>query len=213
MTHSTLGKKTHELLLENILTGKYKSGQRLNYEVVTKDLGVSLTPLKEAFLRLEEQGLLVTIARRGTFVREFSKTDVEELYQVREMMEGLSARLACKRVTDKDLKELRKIHVRLENAMGRGDTKNCVKIDIQFHEEIARISGNSRLLHTLKHSLFTNLFCIASRGENFVTQGPEIVRNHVRLIELIERKDEEAAELFMRQQIRQGSKWILSSLT
>ena len=212
MTHSTLGKKTHELLLEYILTGKYKSGQRLNYDVVTKDLGVSLTPLKEAFLRLEEQGLLVTKARRGTFVREFSKTDVEELYQVREMMEGLSARLACRRATEKDLKELRKIHVRLENAMVRGDVKNCVKIDIQFHEEIARISGNNRLLHTLKHSLLTNLFCISSRGENFVIRGAEIVSNHLRLIELIERKDEDAAECSIRQQIRQGSEWILSSL-
>ena len=212
MTHHTLGKKTYELLLDNILTGKYKPGQRLTYELVTTDLGVSLTPMKEAFLRLEEQGLLVTVARRGTFVRQFLKKDIEELYQIREMMEALAVRLACRKAADKDLKELRRIHAKLSAAVERGDMKNCVRTDIQFHEEIARMSGNNRLLHTLKHSLFTNLFCISSRGEQFVIRGGDIIVNHQDLIGLIELRDEDAAERSMRQQIRQGGEWILCSL-
>jgi DNA-binding GntR family transcriptional regulator len=212
VSHHTLGKRTYELLLENILTGKYDPGQRLNYDVVTKDLGVSLTPLKEAFLRLEEQGLLVSIARRGTFVRKFSKTDIEELYQIREMMEGLSVRLACRKVEEKNLKELIKIHKKLATVIGKGELKNCVKLDIQFHETIANMSGNTRLIQLLRNSLFTNLFCISERGERFLEHGPEILSNHQKLISLLEKRDEEESEKVMREQIRQGGAWILSAM-
>ena len=212
MRHHTLGEKTYEMLLENILTGKYKAGQRLTYEVVTKDLGVSLTPLKEAFLKLESQGLLVTFARRGTFVREFTKQDIEELYQIREMMEALSVRLACRKAEGKDVKNLKKIHEKLEKAIDKQDLKNCVKYDIQFHEEIARISGNKRLITVLVKSLFTNLFCISERGESFLTHGKLIAEDHRKLIDLIESGNEDEGERHIRYQIQRGGSWIMSSM-
>lgn len=212
MNHSTLGQRTYELLLENILTGKYRPGQRLTYDVVSKDLGVSLTPIKEAFPRLEEQGLLVSVPRRGTFVRQFKKIDVEELYEIRETMEALSIRRACRQAGERDIKALWRIHKRLADAVRRGDTKSCVKTDIQFHVEIARISGNSRLLYLLKHSLLTNLFCISKREESFMGRRAIMLAQHEKMIKLIERKNEDGAERLMREQIRQGAASILSSL-
>jgi DNA-binding GntR family transcriptional regulator len=212
MNHSTLGQKTYELLLENILTGKYRPGQRLTYEVVSTDLGVSLTPIKEAFPRLEEQGLLVSVPRRGTFVRQFKKTDVEELYEIREMMEALSIRRACRRAEERDVKALWRIQTRLAGAVERGDTKTCIKTDIQFHMEIARISGNRRLLYLLTHSLFTNLFCISEREESFMSRRAIMLAQHEQMIKRIERRDEDGAERVMREQIRQGAASILSSL-
>ncbi len=209
--HHTLGQKTYELLLESLLTGKYAPGQRLAYEAVSRDLGVSLTPLKEAFLRLEEHGLLVSFARRGTYVREFLNEDIEELYEIREMMEGLSARLACRNTTEKAIKELRKLNSRLGAYIASGDIKNSTSVDIKFHEHVAKLSGNARLLRLLQNSLLTNLYCISQRGETFLEHGAQTLQQHDRIIDCIERGDEDDAEAAMREQIRKGAEWLLLS--
>jgi DNA-binding GntR family transcriptional regulator len=212
MTHYTLGQRTYELLLANILSGKYRPGQRLGYDVVSKDLGVSLTPIKEAFPRLEEQGLLVSTPRRGTFVRQFKRADVEELYVIREFMEALSVRLACRRAQPRDIQALRRIDKKLASAMKNRDARSCVKTDILFHEEIARISGNSRLLYLLKYSLLTNLFHVSQLGHTFVVRSKEVLAQHETIISLIERGSEDTADRLIREQIRQAAERILALL-
>ena len=127
------------------------------------------------------------------------------------MMEGLSARLACRTVTEKDLKELRKLNLKLKTYVNAKDIRNSMKTDIRFHEHVAKVSGNGRLLTLLKNSLLTNLFCLSQRSESFIEHGPETVAQHEMILECIEKHDESCAEKAMRDQIRQGGKWILLS--
>lgn len=211
--HYTLGRRAYDLLLESLLTGKYEAGQRLGYEEVSRDLGVSLTPVKEAFLRLEEQGLLVSVAHRGTYVRKFLRKDIEEIYQLREMIEGLSARLACRSAEQKDLKDLRAMNAKLKRYLAKKDIKNSIQTDIQIHERIAELSENSRLVSLLKGSVLTNLFRISEREEVFLVHGEEMILQHERIIDSIEGRSEEQAEQRMREQIRAGAEWILRSLS
>jgi DNA-binding GntR family transcriptional regulator len=209
LKHKTLGEETYNQLKQLILTGKYAPGQRLIYEQLSRELGVSQTPLKEAFLRLEKEGLVVIIARRGTFVREFTREDIREFYEVREMLEALSARLASRTATEADVEGLRKICDRFEAGVARQDVTQCLKADIRFHEEIVRISGNKRLLEIVHAFVLTNLFSIVGRGNKYLEKGTEIMRQHAMIVDAIEKHDPDLAEQVMREQISQGGGWIL----
>jgi DNA-binding GntR family transcriptional regulator len=195
-----------------ILTGKYQPGQRLIYDQVSKELGVSQTPLKEAFLRLQKEGLVVIIARKGTYVRQFTKSDITEFYQIREMLEGLSARLACEYATEADIKNLRKLCDRIQYCIEKGDVTQCLKMDIRFHEEIVRISGNYHLQEIMHSFVLTNLFSIAGKGSTYIDHGSEVIKDHLEVIDAIASRDGKLAERVMREQIRSGGEWILPIL-
>ena len=86
-------------LRESIINGKIKPGERLLEPIVAKQLGVSRTPVREAFFQLESEGLVEVMPRRGAIVSEISVNDANELYSVRAVLEGLAAKLASKRIS------------------------------------------------------------------------------------------------------------------
>jgi DNA-binding GntR family transcriptional regulator len=213
LRHATLGEETYSNLKQMILTGKYQPGQRLIYDQVSKELGVSQTPLKEAFLRLQKEGLVVIIARKGTYVRQFTMSDIAEFYQIREMLEGLSARLACEHVTEADIKNLRKLCDRIKYCIDKGDVAQCLKMDIRFHEEIVRISGNYRLQEIMHSFVLTNLFSIAGKGRTYIDHGSEVIKDHLEVIDALKNRNGILAERVMREQIRSGGEWILLKIS
>ena len=210
--YKTLGEETSERLKQFILTGKYAPGQRLPYDQVTKDLEVSQTPLKEAFLRLEKEGLVIIKARRGVFVKKFTKRDIKEFYEIREMLEALSARLAAQLATKDDIKNLRSICEDFKCSAEEKDINLCLNTDIKFHEEIVKISKNKKLQEIIQSFVLTNLFSIAGRGYKYLEKAEEIQKDHCLLVDMIATHNAELAERAMREQIKQGGQWILSSL-
>ena len=212
MSNQTRGESVYKSLKQWIITGKVRPGQRLMYDILSDTLKVSQAPIREAFLRLEKEGLVDIIPRGGTFVKHLSEQDIIEFYAIREVLEGLSARLACARMAEKDLVELRACCDELELGMKEGNSMKCLEADIKFHEKIVETSGYERLIEIMRTHLLTNLFMVTDRGEVYLQKSAKALLNHKELVAAFEQGQCKRAERLMMKQLKQGRDWILKSL-
>jgi len=205
----TLGEDVYNELKERIVTGRIPPGERLMYETLTVELGISKSPLKEAFLRLEREGLVEIVPRRGTFVRRFDTREVQELYQIREVLEGLSARLASLNATDEDIRNLEECCELLEEGLAEEDTNKCLKADLAFHNAVVGASGNEHLGKLIREHVLTNLFAIAGEGNTYVELSEGALRWHRSIIDAVKGRDPDLAEERMKEQLVVGREQIL----
>lgn len=142
----TVRKRVYRVLRERILSGVIAPAQRLVETRIAREIGVSRTPVREAFHALEHEGLLKALERGGYVVRPIEKKEVEEICEIRAALEGLALRWAMERNGQRLIRELRKNIQRCEERLREGDVKAFVELDARFHETIARFSGSERLL-------------------------------------------------------------------
>ena len=103
--YSLRGRVFHRLR-EDILSGKYKEGDELKEVAIGEELGVSRTPVREAFRQLELEGLIQIIPNKGAYVTGITEKDVKDIYMIRSLLEGLCARWACEHITDEQMEEM-----------------------------------------------------------------------------------------------------------
>ncbi|MDO4344378.1 MAG: GntR family transcriptional regulator [Eubacteriales bacterium] len=132
-----------------ILKGELKPGERLMEIQLAQRLGVSRTPVREAIRKLELEGLVLMIPRRGAVVAEITVQDLEDVLEVRAALEELAARRACENITDEELRELKRAANDFKRALESRDLLACVETDVAFHEIICRAAGNRRLQQML----------------------------------------------------------------
>lgn len=134
------------LLERAILEGRFQPGQRLREVELAERLGVSRTPLREAFYALETRGLLQILPRRGAFVKSVTVEEMEELLTVRVALDGLAARLAAEQAEVADIEELNKIQKAQRAAYRKRDDSAFHALGQEFHNLIYAASGNPKLV-------------------------------------------------------------------
>ncbi|MGH1454886.1 MAG: GntR family transcriptional regulator [Paracoccaceae bacterium] len=134
-----------EQLEETILSGGFADGDRLDEIRLAEQFGVSRTPLREAFHKLAQSGLVEQIPRRGVFVRQPGPAELIEMFEVMAELEAASARLAALRITDAALDDLRATNARCESAVQARNTDAYYAENERFHQILYRQSGNSYL--------------------------------------------------------------------
>ncbi|UCG09057.1 MAG: GntR family transcriptional regulator [Desulfobacterales bacterium] len=153
-----LGQQVSHILTEAILEGVLKGGNQLIEVELQKQFGISRSPLREAFRDLEKKGLVVIIPRKGTFVKQVSRKDIEDNFPVRALLEGLAAQESHPRMTSQILEELAQTLGKMETAVANNDTKAYWKHHLEFHDIFIEASGNEVLIDILKtlrmHSLW-----------------------------------------------------------
>ncbi len=202
--HVTLAETTYRSLKKTILTGQYAPGQRLQIEAVAEKLGVSPTPLREAFVRLANEGLVEIVARKGTYVRMLDQEAVRQSYEIREVLEGLAARKAAECASTDDVEELRKINADFKKAVDQRNVGRILSADLRFHDKICAVSRNAKLKQIVNDYVFTNLLNNTGSGELFLQNGESASRGHDGIIDAIEKHDGDRAERLIREQIRIG---------
>nr|WP_256448773.1 GntR family transcriptional regulator [Falsochrobactrum sp. TDYN1] len=130
----------HDNLREAIISGRLKSGERLNERQLAADLGISTSPLKEALRQLEGEGLVRTEARRGTFV-SFNARQAEEMTLARAALESIIARQAAKHGCEEDFDFLRSVIKEMCAAVEAGNVTLLIELNEKFHEGIHEASG------------------------------------------------------------------------
>ena len=128
-----------------ILTGQLKPGERLMEVHLAEKLGVSRTPIREAIRKLELEGLVTIIPRRGAEVAEITEKSLNDVLEVRRALDALGAELACERITGEEIRELKKACEDFEKAAAGNDADAIAKADVAFHDIIIRAAGNQRL--------------------------------------------------------------------
>jgi DNA-binding GntR family transcriptional regulator len=145
VSRTVLREQVKELLLERILRGDMKAGDRLVETRIAQELGTSQAPVREALRDLELLGLVESEAFRGSRVREFSDAELLDVFPVRAVLEELAAKLAARRLRG-DVSALEHEVKEMRSAAGRGDTRSQVAHDIAFHRALVEAAGNPMLL-------------------------------------------------------------------
>ena len=133
-----------------ILSGELPTGSRVNENAISLRLGVSRGPVREACRALVELGLLQLIPNRGVFVRRMDRHDVEEVYDLRAGLTGLAGSLLASKITDAEVERLRTLVTEMDNAADAGDFRRFYPINLDFHDVILQLTGNSRLIKSYR---------------------------------------------------------------
>ena len=151
-----LSSQVYRALHDMIGNYRFSPGSRLNVEELTKEFGVSRTPIWEAVRRLEQEGLVQNIPNRGVFMVEMTLSKALQLYQVREVLEGLAGKLAATRIDDRMLKKMEHCLGTLQKVVEQGDPVGYSRLDFNFHALIYETCGNpflQEILETIKNKM------------------------------------------------------------
>ena len=192
-----------------ILSGDYLPGRRLVEAELTRKFNVSRVTLREALRRLVADDLVVLIPNKGIHVRELTYKEKEDIYTVRETVEGLAARLAAQ-VPENRLNNLKKICLEGAAAVSQKDRKSHRTLNNQFHFEVALVTENEALIKIIER-LSTQII-----GSQHIALMSDLdleisQRSHEAILQAILKRDGDEAESLMRDHIRTGRKFILSS--
>ena len=203
MKNETLSERVFTKLKDDILSGTYVPGERLLYEKVAERLGVSMTPLKDAFHKLEQEGLVNNVPRRGCFVTQLCDSDIVEYCQIRWALESLAVDLICSKelVEERDLAALEKINEQIAKATKRKKPRDCIIHDTQFHLTLVSMSGNKRLIQMLHQFPLSNLLVFMGRGEKSIENGDVIIDDHHRIIEALRARDKQGIKTILEKNI------------
>lgn len=139
-----------EVIREAIMDGRLAPGQRLKEEELARELGISRTPVREALLILQTDGLVEASPNRGATVRSYDLDDLGDLYMLRAALEGVAARLAAERATPRELAKLRRSCDRFDAVAGEGSLNDLVRENLVFHDAILDIAGNDRIAQLVR---------------------------------------------------------------
>ncbi|MDY3983784.1 MAG: GntR family transcriptional regulator [Veillonellaceae bacterium] len=140
-----------ETLREAIRDGVLKPGERLMEIPLAEELGVSRTPIREAIRKLEQEGFVVMVPRRGAYVADISLKDITQVFEIRSALEELAAGLAAERITPDETEKLERLLVEIGNDMEQHNMDKIVETDINFHEVLYKASRNDRLVEILNN--------------------------------------------------------------
>ncbi|MEE3420732.1 MAG: GntR family transcriptional regulator [Lachnospiraceae bacterium] len=140
-------------LRREILRGDLKPGERLMEIDLANKLGVSRTPIREAIRKLEHEGLVVMIPRRGAHVADITQQELEDVLEIRLSLEVLAIEKACSRMTEKDIRALKQAEAEFAELVERGevDLERLGEADERFHGVIYEGTGNRRLIQILNN--------------------------------------------------------------
>ena len=194
------------VIREAIVDGRLSPGERLKEENLATELGISRTPIREALLLLQTEGLVEAVPNRGAFVRAYEHGDLQDLYELRAVLEGHAARRAAERLTEAELDELRASCARFERLVAgprepRVDfVRELVRENALFHDTILAAARNERLTGMVHQVVAMPLVY-----KSYIWYSPDQARAaahaHAKLVLAFAQRDGARAELVMREHI------------
>ena len=189
---SLRGRVFHRLR-EDILSGKYKEGDELKEVAIGEELGVSRTPVREAFRQLELEGLIQIIPNKGAYVTGITEKDVKDIYMIRSLLEGLCARWACEHITEAQMEQMEEnIYLSKFHAQ-KGHLEQLAELDNQFHEILYEACNSKMLEHQLR-DFHEYVLRVRKKTLSNVNRGPKSNEEHEQIMEAIKANDPDKAE-------------------
>ncbi len=203
MPQRTMTEQVMTRLRDMILSGELAPGSRLDQNDLARQFGVSLVPLREALARLRSSGLVRIVPHRGVFVESLSVEELLDIYQVRESLEELAARLAAPRLSADDLTTLDRLKAEMEQAAAVDDFDRFLDLHREFHFTIYRAAGRRHLLQ-----LIAQLWDLSARYRRFQLYAfPDRVHTSLfeaqAILDACHRRDPEALACMVRYKVHQ----------
>ena len=191
--YELLSQKVYRALKTEIIKGSLKPGTKLSEGKIAKQMEVSRTPIREALRELAAEGFVKISPNQGVVVSNASVEDVQEVLQIRGVLEGLAARLATKMINEEEIKELEKYQKRMEYYTNKDDVLAFSEMDAEFHELILNICGNNRLIQ-IRKNLSDQAHRYRIRSLSVPGRLKYSLKEHQEIVEALKRKNPEQAD-------------------
>ncbi len=198
-------------LRQEILTGKLKPGERLMEIQLANKLGVSRTPIREAIRKLELDGLVIMIPRRGAEVAQITLKDLKDVMEVRCALDVLAIELACERMERDERSKLYQACENFREAVKTKDTRKLAEADVAFHDAIVLSTGNTRLIQ-LVSNLSEQMYRYRFEYLKDATSHEMLQQEHMEMYQSILKKDKAAAASVVRKHINNQEEAIIKQL-
>jgi len=212
LRRSSLSADAYTFVRELFTNGtRYKPGEKISVEELSRELGVSRTPLWGAINRLEAEGIVEIVPRQGVYLINYDPDRVLEIYEAREALEGMAARLAAEKITERQIAALQANIDEQRDQLAENNVERYHALALEFHEHIARMAQN----HTLERLLTSILAQIRAMGvqHNYMPMHlPQSCDDHEKLIKALRQRDPDRAEHEARTHMRDLSEEIRRTL-
>lgn len=198
-------------LRQAILTGELKPGERLMEIHLADRLGVSRTPIREAIRKLELEGLVTMLPRRGAEVAQITEKSMNDVLEVRRALDALCVELACDRISAEEREHLKRACDDFEKAVKTGEVKQIAQADVELHDIIVQATGNRRLIQ-LVNNLSEQMYRYRFEYIKDFHQHERLVEEHRIIYESIVRKDKETASQAAKMHIDNQKKAIIRQI-
>ncbi len=200
--------KVYKQLRTDILSGKYKDHEELRENTIAKEYGVSRTPVREAIRQLELEELVHTIPNKGAYVSSIKRKDVEDIYAIRALLEGLCARWAARHITKEQLEEAQEILFMTRYHLEHEHFDQLYQYDGKFHEVLYRACDSPILNHVLRdfHEYIQNVRRRALKGQRRAVLCQE---EHEAILEAIKKREPDLAARLASQHIENAAANII----
>ncbi len=200
--NTNLRDQTYDIIKNMIILREIEPGKKINEEHIAKEIQVSRTPIREALCRLENEGIVTIIPRRGAFVSDLTENNVREILLIREVLEGLVVRLAVENMDAKTLQKLSKAIAKVSSIPEEDrDLINYTRSEVDFHS-ILLSASNNQMLKNMMEMVNAHLQIIRLRTVVIPERAQKTVKEHQQILKAIEKGDADSAEDLMRKHVR-----------
>ena len=196
--------KTYDYLKANIFSGHFIPGERLAEEHLAEELGVSRTPVREALHKLEQEGLIEPLESRGFCVPRDSLEEIEDLFDIRTVLEGYTLKLICERITDEQIAMLEGLIDKADDALRRKRIDEVFQWNTQFHDTLHSLVADKRRFHSLIVNMRKYVLRYRKDTLQYLGAGKRASDGHRQILLALKLKDPELCERVMRVHIRQS---------
>ncbi|MCR5029982.1 MAG: GntR family transcriptional regulator [Selenomonadaceae bacterium] len=200
-----------ETLRDAVRRGVLQPGERLMEIQLAEELGVSRTPVREAIRKLEMEGYVIMMPRRGTYVADLSIRDVNEVFEIRTSLESLASGLAAERITEDELEKLQRLLVEIGAHIKNGDMESIVRTDTEFHDLLYQASRNKRLVGIISN-LREQLTRFRTTSMSYPGRLKATLEEHRNIVEAIAQGDEKAARKAAEHHMEKSEQTLLASM-
>ncbi len=197
MIYKTKVDLVYEELLDKLMNGTYKPGEKLIINRISKELGVSDIPVREAVRRLESEGYVKLLPNQGAVVYDSTPESINEIFGIKAVLEGYATSLAIDRLTKEDYAQLHKINGELQKAIEQGEAKLRGELNTEFHQTIYNACGSEELKSMIE--TFWRKYKITKMVLTALPKRSESsVKEHEEILGFMEAGDHDSAEKAMR---------------
>lgn len=182
-------------LREAILKGDFAPGERLMEKQLAEKMGVSRTPIREAIRKLELEGLVIMVPRKGAEVASITSKDISDVLEVRATLEALAVKLACKKMSESELEELQQVNDDFKTAAQEKNVSVLIEKDVEFHDIIFHSSDNDKLISII-NNLREQIYRFRVEYIYKMKDYTELVKEHDEIVKaMLERKGKDASDI------------------
>lgn len=208
INHPNLSDEVYSILAKRIISRELGAGVRLVETELARNLGISRTPIREALNRLVQDGLIELIPRKGAQVSHLKAKDVEEIYDLRKVLEGFATENATPLIKEKDLHQIKELIEKSESSSEK-KLEYYLKSDLKLHDLIINHCGNSRLIKMLKN-LHNFIHSFRILDAQYSQRTRQAHQEHKDILKVLFKKDAKAARVLMEQHVENAKKNILA---